>query len=84
MFGATGMPVWNLLDFEELELKENSEYKTSANFIAFAVEQGWYGPESGEPFNVNEIHGSNTGRNQLLGETTGSIGIFIVVQMLPF
>jgi hypothetical protein len=48
------------------------------------VEREWYDPESGERFNVNEIYGSKTGRNELLGETTGSIGISIVVQMLPF
>jgi dipeptidase len=29
----------------------------SDNLISFAAEQGWYDPDSGEPFNVHEIYG---------------------------
>jgi hypothetical protein len=29
----------------------------STNLISFAIEQGWYRPESGQPFNVNKIYG---------------------------
>jgi dipeptidase len=30
----------------------------SANFVSFAVGQGWYDPASGEPFNVTEVYGT--------------------------
>lgn len=30
----------------------------SDNLISFAVEQGWYDPASGEPFNVYEVYGA--------------------------
>lgn len=45
------------IDFENLRLRPNREYKASDNFIAFAVEQGWYDAESREPFDANSIYG---------------------------
>jgi len=59
------------IDFENLKLKENSEYKASDNFISFAVDQGWYDPDSGEAFEVNEIYGDSVGTHKVLGETKG-------------
>ena len=36
---------------------ESPDYMGSENLISFAVEQGWYDPNSGEPFNVHEVYG---------------------------
>lgn len=36
--------------------RENPDYRASANFVSFAVEQGWYNPRSGQPFNVIDIY----------------------------
>ncbi|MCP5381051.1 MAG: C69 family dipeptidase [Kordiimonadaceae bacterium] len=41
-----------------INFKDNSDYMGSDNFIDFAVEQGWYDPDSGEPFNVTKIYGT--------------------------
>ena len=41
-----------------LDFKTNPNYLGSDNFIDFAVEQGWYDPASGEPFNVDTIYGT--------------------------
>jgi dipeptidase len=38
------------------DLGKNPDYLASKNFISFAVEQGWYKPESGAPFNVIEVY----------------------------
>ena len=32
------------------------DYRGSANFIEFAVKQGWYDPDSGKPFNVDRVY----------------------------
>ena len=39
------------------DYQETPNYMGSDNLISFAVEQGWYDPESGEPFNVHEVYG---------------------------
>jgi len=36
--------------------RENPDYRASANFVSFAVEQGWHDPRSGHPFNVIDIY----------------------------
>jgi len=46
------------LDFS----KHPDRFRGSANFISFAVSQGWYDPRSGKPFNVNEVYQSGKGR----------------------
>jgi dipeptidase len=46
-----------------LNFQEDPHYMGSDNLISFAVEQGWYDPGSGEPFNVNEIYGNGAGRS---------------------
>ena len=40
-----------------LDFQESDEFMGSDNFVSFAVEQGWYDPDSGEPFNVTKIYG---------------------------
>lgn len=39
------------------DYRESPDYRGSPNLISFAVEQGWYDPDSGKPFNVNEVYG---------------------------
>jgi dipeptidase len=47
------------LDFQ----KHPDRYLGSANFISFAVEQGWYDPHAGKPFDVNVVYqGGREGR----------------------
>lgn len=36
---------------------DNPDYMGSPNLVSFAVEQGWYDPGSGEPFNVDRVYG---------------------------
>lgn len=38
-------------------------YRGSPNFISFAIEQGWYDPKSGKPFNVNAVYQGGNGRS---------------------
>jgi len=45
-----------------LDFQKNPNYMGSKNFISFAVQQGWYDPQSGKPFNVNQIYGDAQGR----------------------
>jgi len=45
-----------------LEFRERDDYMGSENFIRFAVEQGWYDPESGEPFNVMDVYANDEDR----------------------
>lgn len=40
-----------------LDFQQNPNYLGSPNLIDFAVQQGWYNPAGGEPFNVNKIYG---------------------------
>lgn len=35
----------------------NPDFMGSPNLISFAVEQGWYDPDAGKPFNVDEVYG---------------------------
>lgn len=39
------------------------DFRGSANLISFAVEQGWYDPKSGQPFNVNKVYGDGKMRH---------------------
>ena len=39
-----------------LDFQQNDNYMGSENFISFAVEQGWFDPAAGKPFNVTEIY----------------------------
>ncbi len=35
----------------------NSEFMGSENLISFAMEQDWYDPDSGQPFNIDTVYG---------------------------
>jgi len=39
-----------------LDFLDHPDYRGSANFVSFAVEQGWYDPDSGEPFDVQQVY----------------------------
>lgn len=39
-----------------LDYKKNPNYMGSDNLISFAVEQGWYDPDSENPFNISEVY----------------------------
>jgi hypothetical protein len=43
--------------------KHPDKYRGSRNFISFAVEQGWYVPKAGKPFDVNAVYQSGKGRS---------------------
>jgi secernin len=47
------------LDFQ----KHPDKYRGSANFISFAVEQGWFDPKAGKPFNVNDVYQGGKGKS---------------------
>ncbi|RDD62478.1 C69 family dipeptidase [Ferruginivarius sediminum] len=40
------------------DYQDDPDYMGSDNLISFAVEQGWYDPDSGEPFNVHKVYGA--------------------------
>lgn len=39
-----------------LDFEDHPDFMGSDNFISFAVEQGWYDPDAGKPFNVTEVY----------------------------
>lgn len=39
------------------DYRDDPNFMGSENLISFAVEQGWYDPAGGEPFNVHEVYG---------------------------
>ncbi len=41
-----------------LDFRERDDYMGSENFIRLAVEQGWFDPSAGVPFNVAKIYGA--------------------------
>ena len=41
-----------------LDFGSDPDFRGSKNFIDFAVEQGWYDPASGEPFNADTVYGT--------------------------
>jgi dipeptidase len=45
-----------------LDFRERDDFLGSANFISFAVEQGWFDPGAGKPFNPAEVYGDNPPR----------------------
>ena len=42
-----------------LDFRDNPNYMGSENFIDFAVQQGWFDPDAGEPFNVTAVYGTD-------------------------
>lgn len=41
-----------------LDFHNHPDYRGSRNFIEFAVEQGWYDPDTGAAFNVTAVYGT--------------------------
>ncbi len=39
-----------------LDFQQRDNYMGSDNFISFAVEQGWFDPEEGKPFDVSRVY----------------------------
>ncbi|MFN2329263.1 MAG: C69 family dipeptidase [Chromatocurvus sp.] len=46
------------------DFREREDWMGSDNFVSFAVEQGWWDPESGEPFDANAVYGNGEGRSE--------------------
>jgi dipeptidase len=42
-----------------LDFRDREDFLGSTNFISFAVEQGWFDPAAGKPFNAAEVYGDN-------------------------
>ncbi len=40
------------------DYQDDPDFMGSDNLISFAVEQGWYDPDAGEPFDVHEVYGA--------------------------
>lgn len=40
-----------------LDFRQRDDWLGSANFVDFAVEQGWYDPASGDPFDADVVYG---------------------------
>lgn len=40
-----------------LDFEQNPNFMGSDNFIEFAIDQGWYEPASGQPFNATKVYG---------------------------
>ena len=40
-----------------LDYETHPNFMGSSNLVSFAVEQGWYDPDAGGPFNVNQVYG---------------------------
>jgi len=45
-----------------LDFRGRDDFMGSANFISFAIDQGWYDPDSGEPFDVMKVYGTTEER----------------------
>ncbi len=45
-----------------LNYREHPDFMGSGNLIPFAVDQGWYDPQSGEPFHVGKVYGRSAGK----------------------
>lgn len=42
-----------------LDFHGSPNYMGSKNFIDFAIQQGWFDPDAGEPFNVTSVYGTD-------------------------
>ncbi|MBT8487273.1 MAG: peptidase U34, partial [Gemmatimonadetes bacterium] len=40
-----------------LDFQDDPDFMASANIVDFAVSQGWWDPESGEPFDLHRVYG---------------------------
>ena len=44
------------IDEIPLDFEQHPDFMGSHNFVSFAVEQGWFDPAAGKPFNVTEVY----------------------------
>jgi len=44
--------------------RTHADFRGSPNLMSFAVEQGWFDPNSGKPFNVNHVYGDGKLRHK--------------------
>ena len=58
-FFADAEEGWVLIDFAQ----HPDRYRGSKNFISFAIQQGWFDPKAGKPFNVNAVYQTGKGRS---------------------
>ena len=65
-----------------VDFEASADHMGSPNLVSFAVEQGWYHPDSGEPFNVNKIYGDGQMRHpavamieERLRKLAGKVGL---------
>ena len=47
-----------------INYKDDPNYMGSDNLISFALEQGWYNPDAGRPFNISETYESDLDETQ--------------------
>jgi dipeptidase len=45
-----------------LDFQQHDDYMGSGNFISFAVEQGWFDPSAGQPFDVMQVYANEEHR----------------------
>jgi dipeptidase len=65
------------IDAIPLDYQQSPDFMGSANLISFAVKQGWFDPDSGEPFDVNRIYGDGQMRHaavSMMEERLGKAG----------
>jgi dipeptidase len=52
--GAAMIPNWSII--KEINLKDTENFMASVNYMQEAVDRGWYNPDSGKPFILQEIY----------------------------
>lgn len=50
------------------DFRKHPDFRGSANLISFAIEQGWYDPNSGTPFNANKVYGDGLMQHPLVAQ----------------
>ncbi len=48
------VPNWSII--KQIDLSKPDEFMASANYMQFAIDQGWYDPDSGEPFVWQKVY----------------------------
>ncbi|HNP37250.1 MAG TPA: C69 family dipeptidase [Woeseiaceae bacterium] len=41
------------------DIQADPDFRASDNFVSFAIEKGWFSPDSGKAFNVTEVYGTD-------------------------
>ncbi|MCS6851631.1 MAG: C69 family dipeptidase [Gemmataceae bacterium] len=47
-----------------VDFEKHPQYRGSRNLVTFAVDQGWFDPKAGKPFNVNQVYGDGQMRHR--------------------